>query len=119
MAIQISGTSVIDNSRNLVNIVSFDNTVTSSYNRVNSTLSNVDLLNRDYYIAASSSLTFTLPASPSPGNEVVVSVYDNVPLTINRNGKNIMSKSENLIIDVNRSTVRLVYVNEASGWVIS
>ena len=119
MAIQISGTSVIDNSRNLVNIVSFDDTVTSSYNRVNSTLSNADLLNRDYYIAASSSLTFRLPANPSPGNEVVVSVYDNVPLTIHSNGKNIMSKSENLIIDVNRSTVRLVYVNEASGWVIS
>jgi hypothetical protein len=119
MAIQIGGTSVIDNSRNLLNIASFDNTVTSSYNRVNSTLSDIDLVNRDYYVASSSGLTFTLPASPSAGNEVVVSVYDNVPLTINRNGQNIMSKSENLIIDVNRSTVRFVYVNSTFGWVIS
>lgn len=118
MAIQIGGTSVIDNDRKLLNISSFGNTVESSYGNLDVTISNRDLANRDYVVAGISNLSFTLPASPNPGNEVVVGTLSFFPLTINRNGKPIMGLAENLIIDFT-SIIKLTFVNDILGWTIS
>ena len=68
----------------------------------------------------SSSVTVTLPASPSIGNEVhFIDSGNNVNsnnLTIARNGSNILGAASNLVVNVNGSAFTLVYVNATRGW---
>ena len=70
----------------------------------------------------SQSITITLPSTPALGEEVRVidgtgnaSVYN---ITIDRNGNNIMGASDNLIIDVDRAAIGLVYYNTSNGWIL-
>ena len=67
-------------------------------------------------------MTITLPSTPALGDEVRIidgtgnaSVYN---ITIDRNGNNIMGSSTNLIIDVDRAAIGLVYYNATQGWVL-
>lgn len=119
MAIKISGTTVIDNSRNLANISTHDSTVTSMWDSVTTTSISKTLVNREFCTVTSEGQTITLPASPSPGWEVVISVGDFYKTVINRNGQNIMGLSENMTINVRNVTVNLVFVDSVRGWRIS
>ena len=70
-----------------------------------------------------SARTLTLPASPSFSDEV--SVIDgtgnafNNNITIGRNGKKILAGDSDLIINVNRATVSLMYYNDSQGWILT
>jgi hypothetical protein len=119
MAIQISGTTVIDNSRNLANIATFDSTVTSLWDAITTTAISKTLVNREYCTVTSPGLTITLPASPSTGWEVVISVGNFVNTVIGRNGQNIMGLAEDMAINAQYSTVNLVYIDATRGWRIS
>ena len=119
MAIQISGTTVIDNSRNLANIATMDSTVTSMWDTITTTAIGKTLVNREFCTVTASGQTITLPASPSAGWEVVVSVGDFVNTVIGRNSQNIMGLAENMTIDVRNSTVNLVFIDATRGWRIS
>ena len=119
MAIQISGTTVIDNSRNLANIATHDSTVTSMWDRITTTAVNKTLVNREFCTVTASGRTITLPASPSAGWEVVISVENFVDTIIGRNSTNIMGTADDVIIDAEYSTVNLVYVDATRGWRIS
>lgn len=119
MAIQISGTTVIDNSRNLANIATHDSTVTSMWDSVTTTATTRTLVNREFCTVTASGQTITLPASPSPGWEVVISVGAFTDTVIGRNGQNIMGLAENMTIDVLNATVNLVFVDATRGWRIS
>ena len=66
-----------------------------------------------------SAQTITLPASPTAGNEVVISVGNFTNTVIGRNSQNIMSLAENATINVQNSTVNLVFVDATRGWRIS
>jgi hypothetical protein len=61
-------------------------------------------------------LTITLPASPTEGNSVKISVGNFTNTTVARNGSLIMGLSENLTIDVANAGIELVYVGGFGGW---
>ena len=67
-----------------------------------------------------SSVTITLPASPSIGNEVHFIDSGNFlasnNLTVSRNGSNILGSASNLTVNTNGAAFTLVYVNAARGW---
>jgi hypothetical protein len=66
-----------------------------------------------------SSLTLTLPASPSAGDWVSVQNSSGTTTSIvARNGSNIMGLAENLVLDLSPSAFRLVYADATRGWVI-
>jgi hypothetical protein len=110
MAIQISGTNVIDNSRNLVNAGRIYTTVSN-----NQTTSKT-LGNREFVSVTSAGLTMTLPASPAAGNEVAIQVGDITNTVIGRNGQNIMGLAEDMTIDVANRTVNLFFTDATRGW---
>ena len=128
MAIKISGTTVIDDSRNLTNIgsdgmnfptsdgsdgqvlttdgsgtLSFVtlNTDTIKYNLV--TANTVLVSNSSYRVVANTNVTLTLPASPTNGDTIQIvdnAVEENgVIVTIGRNGNTIEGIADDLFVD--------------------
>ena len=117
MAIQVSGTTVVDNSRNLTNISSFDSTVTKIWDSVTASQTNTTLVNRQHFTALANNMTITLPASPSAGWEVVVLIGGNFnSTTIGRNGQNIMGIAENMIIDLAYASINFTFIDSTRGW---
>lgn len=73
--------------------------------------------NNIYVLTAS--LILTLPPAPNPGDPVtVVNLSGTITASIARNGKNIMSIAQDLTLDVLTSSTKLVFVNDAIGWII-
>lgn len=117
MAIQISSTTVIDNSRNLANIASFDSTVTSVWDTVTTTATSKTLVNREYCAVTAAGQTITLPASPSAGWEVVIVVDGTFTNTVvGRNGQNIMGLAEDMTLDRANAAMNFLFVNASEGW---
>ena len=111
MAIQISGNTVINDSRRLgTALVSAYDVVTAG--------GSATISNRTVYYVTSDSQTITLPASPSAGNEVMVIVGNYVGVVVARNGSNIMGLAENITVDVRYSSIGLIYIDTTRGWVI-
>lgn len=78
---------------------------------------NTNAVNGGTYVLTAS-LTLTLPATPTAGNWVVVqNSSGTATAVIGRNGSNIMSLAENLTIDSDFVSVRLVYADATRGWV--
>ena len=74
-----------------------------------------------YFVdTTSSTITATLPASPSIGDIVAIKDYAGTfgtnELTIDRNGSNIQGNTNNSLISTNRASVVLVYVDATKGW---
>jgi hypothetical protein len=80
-------------------------------NSTNDTLSSFDDV-----LVTSAGTTQTLPASPSTGDKVRVSVMNFTNTIIGRNGKKIMNLTENLTIDVANSSIELVFTGDTYGW---
>jgi hypothetical protein len=117
MALQISGTTVVDNSRNLTNIATVDSSVTSIYDRVGVTAVNKTLVNREHVTVTAAGKTITLPASPSGGWEVAISVGNFEDTILARNGQNIMGLAENMTIDKAYVTIHCIFSGNATqGW---
>ena len=75
------------------------------------------LANRERCTVTAAGQTITLPASPTVGSEVAVTVVGAITNTIiARNGQNIMSLAENFTIDRADVTVTLYYVDSTRGW---
>jgi hypothetical protein len=75
------------------------------------------LVNRERCTVTAAGLTITLPASPAVGSEVSITVAGTFTNTIiARNGLNIMSRAEDLTIDLPDVTVTLYYVDATRGW---
>jgi len=75
--------------------------------------------NNHYYLNGAT-LTLTLPASPSVGDEVRLSeVAGNVDCVVARNGSNIMSVAEDLTVDSAYAVIYLRYVDATVGWAFS
>lgn len=71
-----------------------------------------------YVITAT--LTLTLPASPLAGDRVsVVNRSGTTTPVIARNGKNIMGLAEDMTLDSDVATIRLVFTDAPRGWVIN
>jgi hypothetical protein len=70
------------------------------------------------------SFTITLPSSPNDKKELILideaSSFDTYPLTVNPNGNNIISQSNNVCFDAELSSIKLFYKGTGSnqGWFI-
>ena len=71
---------------------------------------------------SSTAITVTLPSSPSTGDEVrIIDGTGNAStnnITVDRNGNNIMGSGDNLVIDIDRAGIGLVYYNAGNGWIL-
>ena len=64
-------------------------------------------------------LTLTLPAAPDIGDSIRVVNFSTVAtVTLARNTKNIMSLAEDLIVDLYRIPITLMYVDVTRGWIL-
>lgn len=112
MAIQISGTNVIENNRRVgAGVSSIYGEITAGGTQT--------ISNRELIYVTSNSQTITLPASPHPGNEVEIIVGNYTGTIVARNSQNIMGLAENMTIDLPYVGVRLIYVDATRGWVVS
>lgn len=111
MAIQISGTTVINNSREL------GSGLVSAYDTITASASGTTVGNRTVYCVTADSQTVTLPASPSAGNEVVIINGGAFTATVvGRNGSNIMGLAENMTLDRAYAAMTFIYINASNGW---
>lgn len=112
MAIQISGNTVINDSREL------GTALTSAYDTVTAG-GTATLTNRTVYYVTSNSQTITLPASPGVGNEVVIINGGNYTSTVvARNGSNIMALGENITLDKAYAAMTFIYIDATRGWIV-
>lgn len=75
------------------------------------------LANRERCTVTAAGLTITLPASPSAGSEVSITIGGSFTDTVvARNGSNIMSLAENMTIDKADVSVTFYYVDATRGW---
>lgn len=63
-----------------------------------------------------STQTITLPASPSAGERVAVSVGDFTDTVVGRNSENIMGLAEDFTIDVANMGLTFIYTDASNGW---
>ena len=108
---------------------SFATTVTNSLagkkNEASSSISsNTNLaVGTRYFVTSASTLTLTLPGSPSVNDQIDIfdasgnaSTYN---ITVSRNGKLINGNAGNFIIDVNGSWYTLVFTGNTYGWKVA
>ena len=64
--------------------------------------------------------TYTLPASPTPGDRLeIINRSGIVTAILARNGSNIMGMSEDLTMDILDAAFKVTYSNVTDGWVVS
>ena len=76
-----------------------------------------------YFVdTTSSTLTVTLPASPSANDIVAIADYAGTAstnnITIARNGSNFEGGTEGGVIATNRQTATLIFVDSTQGWIV-
>ena len=77
---------------------------------------------RGYFVnTTSGAITMTLPSSASIGDTISIKDYAETfgtnSLTIARNSHKIQGATNNSVIDTNRASVTLVYVDATQGWI--
>ena len=75
-------------------------------------------VNTHIYVSAATQ-TITLPASPSLGQRVLITVGNFVDTVVGRNGSNIMSLAEDLTMDTAYLSIQFIYTDSTRGWIIS
>ena len=111
MAIQINGTTVINDSKQL------GTGLAAAYDTITSSGGGATISNRTVYCVTADSQTITLPSSPSAGNEVVIINGGEFTATVvGRNGQNIMGLAENLTLDRAYAAMTFMYINASNGW---
>ena len=63
--------------------------------------------------------TITLPASPTIGQRVLVTVGNFTDTVIGRNGSNIMSSGTDMTLDKAYLSIQFIYTNSTVGWAIA
>lgn len=63
-----------------------------------------------------STQTITLPAAPSAGDRVAISVGNFTDTVVGRNALNIMGLAEDLTIDVGNMGLTFIYTDASNGW---
>ena len=70
----------------------------------------------------SAAFTITLPTAATLGDEVTIvdyaGTFDTNNLTVGRNGHNINGAAADLVVDVERAGLTLVYIDVTQGWVL-
>lgn len=73
-----------------------------------------------YVLTNVAATTVTLPASPTAGDTVYVTVANSLTTNVvARNGSNIQSLAENLTLNASYASVQLRYADSTRGWVLT
>lgn len=63
--------------------------------------------------------TITLPASPTIGQRVIISVGNFTDTVVARNGSKIMSSATDFTMDAAYLSIQFIYTDATQGWVMS
>jgi hypothetical protein len=135
MAIKISGTTVIDDSRNITNLGSAltlsqggTGATTAAAARASLNTNSLPILKGTSYtavagefiVASAGGITITLPASPSAGDTVTIKdgtgAAATTTFTVARNGSNIASSATDLVFNKNFAEITMSYIDGTIGW---
>ena len=73
----------------------------------------------NYVLTNAAATTVTLPASPSAGDVIYVTVGNGLSTNVvARNGNNIMGLAQDLTLNAPNASAQLRYVNSTLGWVM-
>ena len=75
-------------------------------------------VNTHVYVSAATK-TITLPASPSIGQRVLITVGNFVDTVVGRNSSNIMSSGTDMTLDKAYLAIQFIYTDSTQGWVMS
>lgn len=76
--------------------------------------------NFHYVLTAATAATVTLPASPTIGDTIYVTVANSlVTNVVSRNGKNIQGLAENMTLDNPYASAQLRFTDNTEGWVMA
>ena len=75
-------------------------------------------VNTHVYVSAATK-TITLPASPSIGQRVLITVGNFTDTVVARNGSNIMSSATDFTMDAAYLAIQFIYTDATQGWVMS
>ena len=75
-------------------------------------------VNTHVYVSAAGR-TITLPASPSAGQRVLITVGNFTDTVVARNGSNIMSSATDMTLDKEYLSIQFIFADATRGWVMS
>jgi len=75
-------------------------------------------VNNHVYVSAAGK-TITLPASPTIGQRVLVTVGNFTNTVVGRNGSKIMSSASDFTMDAAYLSIQFIYTDATQGWVMS
>ena len=75
-------------------------------------------VNTHVYVSAAGR-TITLPASPSIGQRVLITVGNFTDTVVGRNGSNIMSSASNMTLDKAYLSIQFIFADATRGWVMA
>ena len=75
-------------------------------------------INTHVYVALASQ-TITLPASPTIGQRVMITVGNFDDTVVARNGSNIMASATDFTMDAAYLSIQFIYIDTTQGWIIA
>jgi len=75
-------------------------------------------VNTHVYVSAAGR-TITLPASPTIGQRVLITVGNFTDTVVGRNGSNIMGSATDFTMDAAYLSIQFIYTDATQGWVMS
>jgi hypothetical protein len=75
-------------------------------------------VNTHVYVSAATQ-TITLPASPTIGQRVLITVGNFADTVVGRNGSNIMSSATDFTMDAAYLSIQFIFTDATQGWVMS
>jgi|TARA_A200000159_G_scaffold146514_1_gene152914 hypothetical protein len=75
-------------------------------------------VNTHLYVSAAGQ-TITLPASPTAGQRVLITVGNFTDTVVARNGSNIMGDASDMTLDTAYLSIEFIYVDATRGWVMT
>ena len=75
-------------------------------------------VNTHVYVSAAGR-TITLPASPTIGQRVLITVGNFTDTVVGRNGSNIMSSASDFTMDAAYLSIQFIYTDATQGWVMA
>jgi hypothetical protein len=97
--------------------------VVGDYQRILITTSSAAVSNRSYWVnTTAGAITLTLPATPVIGDFVKITdlagTFGTNACTVARNGQNIMRTADDMTVNTNGASIRMVFYDTARGWLL-
>ena len=81
------------------------------------------IANRSYFVNTTGGVvTLTLPANPATGDFIKITdaagTFGTNALTVARNGRPIMRTADDMTVDTDGASIRMVYYDNSRGWLL-